>query len=101
VKRWSIDALGHTWHRHAPDGKWVEWTDVAESQKRLDDRLAAAEAQLAAVREVIADIPESVFLSAKHGCLSAEDAIEAVGDLLIIQTLLTQPTPGARKGEKL
>jgi hypothetical protein len=47
--------------------------------------------QLAEVKAVIDDIPETVFVSAEQGYLDETDAIEAVGDLRIIQTLLGPP----------
>jgi hypothetical protein len=74
--------------------------DVAHDfAERADSLLKSAEAQLAAVREIINDIPESVFTAAEVGMLDEGDAIEAVGDLRIIRALLT-PAPSHGAGEK-
>lgn len=75
--------------------------ESAESESaRLRAQLQTAEAQIAAVRAVVADIPESVFTAAEVGMLDEEYAIEAVGDLRIIRALLTPATsPGAGGGK--
>ena len=67
-------------------------------QHMCETDLQAAETALASAREIVDAIPESVFEAAEQGMLTADDAIEAMGDLRIIRTLLTShPAPVARE----
>lgn len=102
---YSLESLTHT--PEAANCRRCRWeggckrAESAESESdRLRAQLQAAEAQIAAVRAVVADIPESVFTAAEVGMLDEEYAIEAVGDLRIIRALLTPATsPGAGGGK--